>query len=120
MLAAVDVRTVLKRGALVAAAWAAGLPSARLREELTLLRRQDFWDPAPGAGLLRGRLFRQRLEALLPVQRFEECRRPVAVSIFDLVRRRARAQVPGGGRPARGVRGRPPPGTPGGVWTTEC
>ena len=31
--------------------------------ELEGLERKDFWDPAMGAGLLRGRLFRERLEA---------------------------------------------------------
>ena len=31
-----------------APAHAAGLPAGRLREELLRLRRQDFWDPAPG------------------------------------------------------------------------
>jgi NTE family protein len=54
------------------------------------LRREHFWDPSPGAGLLRGRLFRERLDALLPVARFERCRVPVAVSVFDVISRRTR------------------------------
>ena len=77
-------------GALVATAWAAGLPAERLAEELRRLRREHFWDPGPGPGLLRGRLFRQRLEALLPVPRFEACRRPLAISVFDLLGRSTR------------------------------
>lgn len=75
-------------GALAGGLWAAGLPAARLRAELLALRRADFWDPGPGAGLLRGRLLRARLEALLPVDRFEACRRPLALSAFDVWRRR--------------------------------
>jgi NTE family protein len=71
-------------GALVSALWGAGLPAARLREELLGLRREHFWDPWPGRGLLRGLKFRARLEALLPVRTFEECRWPVAVSAYDL------------------------------------
>jgi NTE family protein len=72
-------------GALAGGLWAAGLPAARLREELLALRREHFWDPRPGLGLLRGALFRARLEALLPVATFEACPRALAVSAFDLL-----------------------------------
>jgi NTE family protein len=75
-------------GALVGGLWGAGLPAARLREELLALRREHFWDPWPGRGLLRGRRFRERLERLLPVRTFAECRWPVAVSVHDLATRR--------------------------------
>lgn len=71
-------------GALVGGLFAAGLPPERIREELLSLRRQDFWDPAPGAGLLRGRRFGDRLAELLPVATFAECPIPVAVSAFDV------------------------------------
>jgi NTE family protein len=72
-------------GALVGGLWGAGLPARRIREELLSLRREHFWDPGPGLGLLRGELFRARLEALLPVRTFEECPRPVALSAFDVL-----------------------------------
>ncbi len=75
-------------GALVGGLWAAGVPAARIRDELLALRREHFWDPAPGLGLLRGRLFRARLEAILPVRTFEECPRPLALSVFDVRARR--------------------------------
>lgn len=75
-------------GALVGGLWGAGLPAGRLREELLRLRRQDFWDPGLGLGLLRGERFRARLEALLPARTFEACRWPVALSVFDLAARR--------------------------------
>ncbi len=87
-------------GALVGGLWAAGLDGAALEAELLRLRRQDFWDPAPGPGLLRGRLFRRRLEALLPARRFEECRAPLAVSSFDLFARRTRVLAAGELAPA--------------------
>jgi NTE family protein len=77
-------------GALVAGCWAAGLDASTLARELLALRREDFWDPSPGVGLLAGRLFRSRLESLLPKRRFAECRAPLALSTFDLVRRRTR------------------------------
>jgi NTE family protein len=72
-------------GALAGGLWAAGLPAARLREELLALRREHFWDPRPGLGLLRGARFRARLEAALPARTFEECPRAFAVSAFDLL-----------------------------------
>src|SRR5499427_2050428 len=59
-------------GALVGALWGAGIPAARIREELLGLRRSDFWDLWPGLGLLRGGLFRALLERVLPVRTFEE------------------------------------------------
>jgi len=71
-------------GALVGGLWGAGLPAAHLRDELLALRREHFWDPRPGRGLLRGARLRARVAALLPVERFEECRWPVAVSAWDL------------------------------------
>lgn len=75
-------------GALVTGLWAAGLDAVQQRDELMRLRREDFWDPAPGLGLLRGALFRARLEALLPVRTFAECRAPLALSVFDARKRR--------------------------------
>ena len=70
-------------GALVGGLFASGLSASRICDELLALRRADFWDPRPGLGLLRGARFRARLEALLPVGRFEDCARPVAVSAWD-------------------------------------
>ncbi len=72
-------------GALVGGLWGAGVPAALLSDELLALRREHFWDPSPGLGLLRGRLFRARLEAMLPVRTFEECPTPVALSAFDVL-----------------------------------
>ena len=78
-------------GALVAGAWAAGVEGDALARELHALRREDFWDPSPGLGLLRGRLFLERMRAMLPARTFAECRVPLAVSAFDLLGRRVRA-----------------------------
>lgn len=77
-------------GALVAGLWAGGLDAARIRDELARLRREDFWDPAPGPGLLRGRRFGKRLRELLPVSTVERCRVPLALSAFDLLTRSTR------------------------------
>ena len=77
-------------GALVTGSWAAGLSSHALASELRELKRSDFWDPSPGFGLLRGKLFRERLEAMLPVAELGECRVPASVSVYDVLRRRVR------------------------------
>lgn len=87
-------------GALVGAAWAAGTSMPELRETLLALRREDFWDPAPGLGLLRGGLFRARLESLLRVRRFEDCAQPLAVSTFDVRTRRTHVVTRGELAPA--------------------
>jgi len=87
-------------GALVGGAWAAGLEAPALARELMQLERAHFWDPRPGLGLLRGRLFRERLEGLLPRRSFEECRAPVAVSVFDVRTRSTRVIRSGALAPA--------------------
>lgn len=87
-------------GALVAGLWASGVASARLRDELVALRREHFWDPGPGLGLLRGRLFRERLESLLAVRTFAACRAPVAISVFDVLSRSTRVVSEGELAPA--------------------
>ncbi len=74
-------------GALVGGLAAAGLSPAEIGAELSALDRQAFWDPGFGPGLLRGRRFRARLEALLPVSRFEDCPRGLVVSVYDPLRR---------------------------------
>ena len=75
-------------GALVAGAWAAGVEGKHLAEILLALRRQDFWDPRPGLGLLRGKRFRALLDGILPVRRFEACRWPLALSVHDAIGRK--------------------------------
>lgn len=82
-------------GALVAGAWAAGVSATDLRDELLALKREHFWDPGFGLGLLRGELFRQKLGALLPAQTFDECRAPVAISVYDVLQARTRVLTAG-------------------------
>lgn len=77
-------------GALVGAAWASGLDAPILAGELERLQRTDFWDPGLGPGLLRGRLFRERLHRLLPQATFDKGRAPAAVSVFHVRTRTTR------------------------------
>lgn len=87
-------------GALVGAAWAAGVDALVLAAELERLERRDFWDPAFGPGLLRGRLFRERIERFLPAETFDRCRVPAAVSVFDVGSRTTRVLEEGRVGPA--------------------
>ena len=77
-------------GGLVAGCWGGGVDAGELTRELLALRREDFWDPWPGAGLLRGRLFARLLERIVPADSFRECRAEVAVSVYDVLARRTR------------------------------
>jgi NTE family protein len=82
-------------GALVGGLWAAGIDAPRIGEELVKIERAHFWDPGVGFGLLRGSLFRARLDAMLPVDVFEKTRRPVALSVFDAWTRTTRVLTSG-------------------------
>lgn len=77
-------------GAMVAGAWASGLPADELARVLMRLRKDDFWDPAPGFGLLAGGKFDRILRGLLPVDDIAACRVPVRISVFDILARRTR------------------------------
>ena len=74
-------------GALVGGAWAAGVSADELAAQLAGLRRDDFWDPAFGAGLLAGKRFDALLRALLPVTSMRACRVPLQISAFAIARR---------------------------------
>ena len=75
-------------GALIAGLWAGGAEPAAIEDELVGLRREHFWDPSPGFGLLRGRRFRLRVEALMTARSFEDARVPTALSVWDMLARR--------------------------------
>lgn len=87
-------------GALVAGFWAAGLDTVAMRDILFGLSKNDFWDPWPGPGLLRGKRFHALLEHWLPVRYFEQCRVPLAVSTYDLAHHRTRVIDSGALAPA--------------------
>jgi NTE family protein len=80
-------------GALVTGTWASGVSStAELRDTLLALRREDFWDPGPGAGLLRGQtcLPRGASRRCSRAKTFEDCRVPASLVVHDVFARRPR------------------------------
>ncbi len=78
-------------GALVTGLYAGGTPIDEIRQTLASLRREDFWDPAPGLGLLRGARFRARLDAMVRHRTIEECPVPYTTSVYELATRRTRS-----------------------------
>lgn len=78
-------------GALVTGLYAGGVSPDAMRDTLVRLRREDFWDPAPGLGLLRGRRFRAMLDALVGGRDVGEGVVPYVASVYDLRARRTRA-----------------------------
>lgn len=80
-------------GALVAGSWAAGLDAHALTARLRTLRTEEFWDPAPGLGVLelgflRVGKFEAAMRALIGEATFALARAPVAISTFDVRARR--------------------------------
>jgi len=87
-------------GALVGGIWSSGVDAISIRDELLRLRREDFWDVRVGPGLLAGKLFRSRLEALLHAKSFDGCRVPLTVSVYDVLSRKTRVLAEGPLAPA--------------------
>jgi NTE family protein len=87
-------------GALVAGAWASGVDGIDIANALRALQREDFWDPRPGLGLLRGQRFARELDRLLRARSFATCRVPLTVSAFDALRRRTHVLADGPLAPA--------------------
>lgn len=75
-------------GALIAACFASGLSPAEVKDRLLQLTREQFWDPSPGLGLLRGRLFKTQLKRFLPVRHIEDCKVPLSISTYSPLGRR--------------------------------
>lgn len=75
-------------GALVAGMYASGRSPHDIANVLLAVRAADFADPGPGLGWWRGRRFRGILRHELGAVDFAGCVRPVAVSAWDVVRRR--------------------------------
>ena len=74
-------------GAMVTALWAAGLEPVQIGHELSQIKREDFWDPGLGFGLLKGQRFDNTLRRILPIAEISECAVPVRISVYDIFHR---------------------------------
>lgn len=73
-------------GALVAACYASGMSLDAIQQLLFTLRRQDFWDPGIGAGLLKGEKFRALMREAFPVTTFDSLAVPLRLSVYNASR----------------------------------
>ena len=72
-------------GAIVAAACAHGVGPSELKSILRELKRQDFWDPALGIGLLKGK----KIEGLLrEILQHKDRTAGLAISVYDIFARK--------------------------------
>lgn len=76
-------------GALVGGALASGLSPDQARELLFGVKREDFWDPRPGLGYLRGRKFLEVLERNFSPT-FANATLPFEAAAFDVFSCRTR------------------------------
>jgi NTE family protein len=76
-------------GALIGGCYASGLEPSEIRRFLIELRRQHFWDPGPGAGLLRGERLQRFLADTLPIHDMGRTRIPIRLVVWDLLDRRS-------------------------------
>jgi len=76
-------------GALIAGCYASGLEPVEIKALLHELRREHFWDPRPGAGLLRGERLHRFLSETLPVHDMSRTRIPARLVAWDVVDRRS-------------------------------
>lgn len=76
-------------GAIIAAAKASGVLQDELEDRLFNLKRNDFWDPGIGLGLLKGEKFEEIVSSIVK-PRFEDLETPCEVVAFRL--RNAKAE----------------------------
>lgn len=88
-------------GAIIAAAKASNCSTPDLMSLLFSIRRNDFWDPRPGPGYLKGEKFETLLRNFLKPT-FEETHSPVEIVTFDLLK--LRTQVVKSGNLPKAVR----------------
>lgn len=72
-------------GAIIAGSLASGTTIDYLTNQLLYLKRDDFWDPCFGVGLLKGEKLRQAIRSVLTANTFSQCRIPLLVSVFNLL-----------------------------------
>ena len=75
-------------GALVSGLWASGVTSVAMKSFLMDLRKESFWDPGLGLGLLKGQLFDQLLRSFLKCENFEDTPVRVQMTAFNCYRLR--------------------------------
>ena len=74
-------------GAIVAGAAAAGLRANEIEKLVLSVRREDFWDPGWGMGLVRGAKLEKILEEKIGSD-FSRLQKPLRIATFDVMKRK--------------------------------
>ena len=74
-------------GAIVVAAAARGLRAHEIEKLILSVKLQDFWDPSPGLGFVRGKKFERLLEGEIG-RDFSDLLKPVRLATFDIFKRK--------------------------------
>lgn len=89
-------------GAIIAGLFASGISAVDIGEKISGINRSDFWDPAFGNGILRGDKLEDMLRAILTVDDFNKCKKPLKCSVYDIESRKT--EVASSGSIARTIR----------------
>lgn len=71
-------------GAIVGAMLANGYNATEVEKIVLNIKREDFWDPGPGLGLLKGKKYHDLLLRFLP-ESFSGLKLPFEVTVFDIL-----------------------------------
>lgn len=69
-------------GALIGCMIACGLNVSQIKHHLFDMNKDDFWDPSPGLGWLKGQKFRAKLRDIVGQRNFEDTDIPFSVSAY--------------------------------------
>ncbi len=70
-------------GSIVSASLASGLSIEQIEQTILAVDRNDFWDPRPGLGLLKGRKFFSLVQKQTE-SNFSNLQKPLTISVFDI------------------------------------
>lgn len=70
-------------GAIIASALATGMNPQQIENLVVSFKKEDFWDPAPGLGLLKGEAFEKIMEKHF-IKDLSEAKIPLRISTFDI------------------------------------
>ena len=73
-------------GALVGGFLASGVKPSKMKKMVFSISREDVWDVGIGFGILKGQLFQNKLEEFLPITTFDQCKIPLGITAYDVLR----------------------------------
>lgn len=81
-------------GAIVAACIASGMTPSEIEKEFLGLTKKNYWDPAFGAGFLKGHAFENTLSQFV-IPEIKDAKWPLHLATFDVAKRRTKIFMDG-------------------------